>query len=900
MLRNSSHALCYTEMSKEKRERADISTMTTPLSSLLAAALSQSSGPSASTSASSQSSGNAGAANQVGSGSTPPAAANAALTRAVAIDNGAKVVVERLPERVLSISTSSNNAPSVTAQTLNVVLPKEVGAKLSKQAMNNAQLALLPQPTASRAPNSSEKAPQGQSNVPSAVLLSSSLSQQSVSLSAPDKAELLKAVAQALAANNAAVTLKGKLFISTKNESFGQLMLATSKDQTVPLTDINTEKADSSAKAALQKLIGQQVVLGLSRTSNGSIVLQISQTHLAASSSLNTDSRVQDFFTNNTGSANKVAVATHKNVSTNLQHILIEKALSQGGVVVEHSAKNAARLSALLQHSGAETNVLKALSALTLSDGKLTTRTAQQNALVQISLSKSSISSSSIPVLTNDQVNRLNLSQLPNVIGMGAENGLGRSDTIVSPSISNLRSEAPTQLKGSDVHNAITTLSRILLSQTGNTNKALSELIAIVEDGRLPPNKGVSNASDAQHFDKILQHLKGLDALNAKPSQIKVSIQDFVGPPKPSDEQLSSALKSTTSQAKDTIDVDKLAEQSNLVKDNAGKSSLAALAQALSGQAKGLSSSLLSNIIQQLTASQNKSVGAPPTISDTSSPHANPNAIEGPASETLTANEEMKTSSRKVVADMNEQGLSQRLQQLISTQALVTTPLSLTSPANSSNFIQGLVALVQLALAGRAMQRQPSLKTQIDAPDSVVSKTLANMGVTSQPSRVSQDINQLDGRQQLLAQLKTLLSSHQQNKIANVDSRIQGQDSFYYILPSLSQHHSPPELLIKREQGGPNHKSVQAGQRSLWNITMKLDIGDSGQVLAKSKIDKNTITLDLYAPSDEVLKRISDTLPYLKRRLTSLGLTVDSTSYQRGHIPETLNSRPHQIFETRV
>ena len=887
-------------MSKEKRERADISTMTTPLSSLLAAALSQSTGPSAPTSASSQSSGNAGAANQVGSGSTPPAAANAALSRAVAIDNGAKVVVERLPERVLSISTSSNNAPSVTAQTLNVVLPKEAGATLSKQAMNNAQLALLPQPTASRAPNSSEKAPQGQSNVPSAVLLSTSLSQQSVSLSAQDKAELLKAVAQALAANNAAVTLKGKLFISTKNESFGQLMLATSKEQAVPLTDINTEKADSSAKAALQKLIGQQVVLGLSRTSNGSIVLQISQTHLAASSSLNTDSRVQDFFTNNTGSANKVAVATHKNVSTNLQHTLIENALSQGGVVVEHSAKNAARLSALLQHSGAETNVLKALSALTLSDGKLTTRTAQQNALVQISFSKSSISPSSIPVLTNDQVNRLNLSQLPNVIGIGAENGLGRSDTIVSPSISNLRSEAPTQLKGSDVHNAITTLSRILLSQTGNTNKALSELIAIVEDGRLPPNKGVSNASDAQHFDKILQHLKGLDALNAKPSQIKVSIQDFVGPPKPSNEQLSSTLKGTTSQAKDTIDVDKLAEQSNLVKDNAGKSSLAALAQALSGQAKGLSSSLLSNIIQQLTASQNKSVGAPPTTSDTSSLLANPNAIEGPASETLTAKEEMKTSSRKVVADMNEQGLSQRLQQLISTQALVTTPLSLTSPANSSNFIQGLVALVQLALAGRAMQRQPSLKTQIDAPDSVVSKTLANMGVTSQPSRVSQDINQLDGRQQLLAQLKTLLSSHQQNKIANVDSRIQGQDSFYYILPSLSQHHSPPELLIKREQGGPNHKSAQAGQRSLWNITMKLDIGDSGQVLAKSKIDKNTITLDLYASSDEVLKRISDTLPYLKRRLTSLGLTVDSTSYQRGHIPETLNSRPHQIFETRV
>jgi hypothetical protein len=106
--------------------------------------------------------------------------------------------------------------------------------------------------------------------------------------------------------------------------------------------------------------------------------------------------------------------------------------------------------------------------------------------------------------------------------------------------------------------------------------------------------------------------------------------------------------------------------------------------------------------------------------------------------------------------------------------------------------------------------------------------------------------------------------------------------------------------LIKRDSGGQHNKQTQAGQRSLWNITMKLDIGDSGQVLAKSKIDKDSINLDLYASNDEVLRRIGDTLPYLHKRLSSLGLVVENTSYQRGHIPETLNTRPHQIFETRV
>lgn len=174
------------------------------------------------------------------------------------------------------------------------------------------------------------------------------------------------------------------------------------------------------------------------------------------------------------------------------------------------------------------------------------------------------------------------------------------------------------------------------------------------------------------------------------------------------------------------------------------------------------------------------------------------------------------------------------------------------------------------------------------------------MGIPAQPSRAIQELNQLDQRQQLLAQLKILLSNHQQNKVANVESRIQGQDSFYYIFPSLSQPQNPVELLIKREQNKKENKHVESSSKTLWNITMKLDIGDSGQVLAKSKIDKNTLSIDLYASNDVVLKRIGDTLPYLQKRLTSLGLVVENTSYQRGNIPDSLKVRPHQIFETRV
>ena len=861
--------------------------MTTPLSSLLAATLNQSKGTTSPTSLPSQV--NVDAATQGASRSTSPAIANAALSQAATLDNAAKVIVERLPERVLSITVTPNNVSSA-AQVLNVALPAEVSAKLSNQAINNAQLALLPTspdhisgPEAKSAQNTS----QSQVDTQSAVLLSTRLSQQGVSLSAPEKAELLKAVAQALAANNAAVTLKGQLSISTKSENFGQLMLTTAKNEVIPLSDINTEKLDSTAKAALQKLVGQQVVIGLSRASNGGIALQISQ-------GLSNESARP------TTNDNNFAAMTHKNVSTNLQQQFISSALKQGGVAVEHNLSNPPRLNALLKGSGADTNALKVLSALTLTDNKLSIRTSQQNAVLQIVVPQSKGSSLSAPTLTQEQVNKLNLSQLPKATAKGLEAVTGNSSLEDSSSITNLKAAAPTSLKGTDVHNAISTLSRVLLSQTGSTSQALSQLVAIVENGKSPPGSGAPQAHEAQHFDKILQQLKGLDALNAKASQAKVSNGEFIGPPKPPKEQLLASAKAILTEGKDAAS----AENNGLQGKDSGRKpslvSLASLAQALSSQAKGLSNSLLSNIAAQLAATQGKGAEIAPVVSDSHATIAGSKSNESVAGENESAIEVVKSGTKKLALDMNEQGLSQRLQQLISTQALVTTPINLTSPVNASSFVQGLVALIQLALSGRAMQRQPGLKTQIDAPDSIVSKTLANMGVTAQPSRVSQDMNQLDGRQQLLSQLKTLLSSHQQNKIANVDSRIQGQDSFYYILPSLSQHQSPPELLIKREQGGQNNKHAQAGQRSLWNITMKLDIGDSGQVLAKSKIDKSTITLDLYASSDEVLKRIGDTLPYLHKRLTSLGLVVDNPSSTRGHIPDTLNSRPHQIFETRV
>ena len=245
--------------------------------------------------------------------------------------------------------------------------------------------------------------------------------------------------------------------------------------------------------------------------------------------------------------------------------------------------------------------------------------------------------------------------------------------------------------------------------------------------------------------------------------------------------------------------------------------------------------------------------------------------------------------------------LASRIQSMLLSPALLATPTTLNSPIAASNFVQGLVALLQVSLAGRALQRQPSLKAQIDLPDSVISRTLgATTNTQGATSRVAQDFANLDSRTNILNNLKTLLANHQQHKVSQVESRIQGQDNFYYILPSVSQHAAAPELLIQREPDHHGGKGKEKGKQSLWHVTMKLDIGEIGEVLAKSKIKGDTITLDLYASNQTIVARIGDTLPYLKQRLAELGLEVASSSFQQGSIPTTLSTRPHSIFETRV
>jgi hypothetical protein len=489
----------------------------------------------------------------------------------------------------------------------------------------------------------------------------------------------------------------------------------------------------------------------------------------------------------------------------------------------------------------------------------------------------------------------------------GSANHASNSSSItLSPEFSTAVDSKGASIQGTDVHKAIVTLSRALLSQTGSTQQALTQLTSILS--------GTAEGSDKTTavLSQIAKQITGINS-NALPSArplIAPQVSNATTTPaSPNSSQETNAFTNDN-----TVGLKTGAGDVNTGNaDNSLRKGISQLIALLGGSGNSIRGNVTqSNASQgsatqgtgsQGTGSQGDHTGAasntPTTNDKTANQVTGPKDIDKNSVEAKTSTPNTQ-QSMQATQNNTDSSIASRIHGLLNAPAIAVTPLSLTSPIAASNFVQGLVALLQLSLAGRALSRQPSLKVQIDSPDSIISKTITNTSGSAPSSRVAQDVANLDSRTNLLANLKTLLANHQHSKVAQAENRVQGQDSFFYALPSVSQHYAPAELLVQREPDRQHGKEDKDGEKRLWNVTMKLDIGDAGQLLAKSKIDTDTITIDLYTSNETVLTRVADTLPFLERRLADLGLNVEKMSFQRGHIPETLNKRPHQIFETRV
>lgn len=853
-----------------------------------------------------------------------------ALSQATRLATAANVAIVRLPEQILQIQTNGTPKAQIKLPA-NVDLPSTT--KLQLATLSSAAIA------------DPAKADLG-------VVISQNTGTNRTAVTPQQVTQVAAELSKVLANQpNAKAQVSGHV----QQLDGARLQVNLSGGSSI---ELSVPRQQAASASSLRQ--GQAVTLMVNSDKNGA--LQVSVTpklnqHHGASSSTSSASSMS--------SVSSVAITSRLAVSDSKAQAIVTNALKQGGVAFVHENKGVGSALEKYLPPVKTATTLQQASLFTLKGNTITTTSVAAQAVTKFPLpaslqgvvgdkgvadkgaavsdpptplasrmNRQLVLSATVPSATLVNVSRDKSSavlspstkvpdspkaaesakaSMPPVTEQKVATQNGTEAAKLMPN-ANLQATTAEQIKGSQVHQAIITLSRTLLSQTGSTQQALTQLLAIVNAPKsgadtkavTPPSVISSSASTtspqlplspqtSQFLNKIGQALTPLN--ERAPQMTDLTARTT--------EKTSTGLNAATD-SKNDVKVDLAAPQKG---------------HAVNTPEQGQNANYLKRTLSQLTnillPSNNTATGEavkPNTANVTANQIAaalNKQSLQ--ADVAATAEEGQKTASTvKDSASTSQtpnlanttnppQALSTRIQSLLTMPALAVTPLNLTSPVAASNFVQGLVALLQVSLAGRAMQRQPSVASLIDRPDSAVSKTLANSGVTAgSSSRVAQDVATLDSRSNLLANLKTLLANHQQNKVAQAESRVQGQDSFYYVLPSLSQHTAAPELLIQRESDRHQQKESETGKHSQWNITMKLEIAEVGEVLAKSKIQGEVITLDLYASTAPLLSRIADTLPYLKQRLSDLGLVVESSSFQRGNIPSTLNRRPHQIFETRV
>lgn len=252
----------------------------------------------------------------------------------------------------------------------------------------------------------------------------------------------------------------------------------------------------------------------------------------------------------------------------------------------------------------------------------------------------------------------------------------------------------------------------------------------------------------------------------------------------------------------------------------------------------------------------------------------------------------------------------QELKQLLTSSPLPVSSQSLspvTAPGgNQSSMIAGLMGMIQVSLAARLARQQPEQLerlAQLLTPAAAMAGTTKTAGnqAKTQAGKSLGDILSIDGKHQLLKNLDKLVSSHQFNRLSNMESQLGGQEGFYYVLPlGDQQEKKDAELLIKREPEKEEQQEQNQSSGNYWALTMKLPIGDIGEMLAKAKIKGTNVELDFYTSNQQTKELVFNFMPLLKRRFKQLGIEMDKCQCQLGRIPEALKQRPYSVFEAKA
>lgn len=279
--------------------------------------------------------------------------------------------------------------------------------------------------------------------------------------------------------------------------------------------------------------------------------------------------------------------------------------------------------------------------------------------------------------------------------------------------------------------------------------------------------------------------------------------------------------------------------------------------------------------------------------------------IEEPAIKNIK--EQVLEQIKQNVPQGKEQDASQ-IRQLLTNQALSLSATQIISPVPGQGMLSGLVTLIQISLASRFARNQPQQGEKLSQGLNALlsSDPLSSAGKPHSSASVSpkglNEFAQLEQKHQILREISRFFAGHQSSKISNAEQLLQGQDSFYYTLPSaFGNKLQDIELLVKRENDSRKDEQNEGGaSNKIWHLTMKLTAGELGELLTKAKLRQGTLELDFYTSNEQTKHQVMNYLPLFNKRLTALGIEITKSQCQLGKIPDTLRQRPYQLLQTQV
>ncbi len=217
-----------------------------------------------------------------------------------------------------------------------------------------------------------------------------------------------------------------------------------------------------------------------------------------------------------------------------------------------------------------------------------------------------------------------------------------------------------------------------------------------------------------------------------------------------------------------------------------------------------------------------------------------------------------------------------------------------------------LAAQLNALLQFQPLQSQPNLQTTGGTLALAIQLLLGHLSQkqlapanTTPANRLSQLVSLLDTGQAgaALRQLASLSSPLQQSQLATLDAQSQLQQWLLQLpLQQQGQTILPQLLLEQREADGKNGEAKQ----KQWQLTMKFDLQQYGNLLAVAKLQQQDLQLQFYTDHNQALQLAEKFLPLLKDRCTAQGLTISKAECQLGKIPDSLLPRHNSLLTVKV